>query len=60
MKIVVGGRKVGKGDVAYYKNNRAYFTKRGVNKRYVLHELYHHLVYVKGWDMSSRKEEKGA
>jgi len=60
MRIVLDGRRVGNGDVACYENNRAYFTKRGLNKHYVLHELYHHIAYVKGWDMSVRKEEREA
>lgn len=60
MKIVLGGRRVGNGDVACYENNRAYFTKRGLNKRTILHELYHHLVDVKGWDIPCKIEEKNA
>jgi hypothetical protein len=60
MKIVVDGRRVGNGDIACYENNRAYFTKRGLNKHNVLHELYHHLVYVNGLDMPKRMEEKDA
>lgn len=43
-----------------YDNCAAYFTKRGLNKRNVLHELYHHIVEVKGLDMPSRKEESEA
>jgi hypothetical protein len=60
MKIVLNGRKVGNGDLAVYFQNRVYFTKRGLNKRTVLHELYHHLVYVNGLEMSQRIEEKAA
>ena len=60
MRIVLNGRKVGKGYVAYYSQSRAYFTKRGLNKRTVLHELYHHLVYVNGLDMPQRMEERRA
>ena len=40
------------GDVADYYRNRAFFAKRGLSKRDVLHELYHHLVYVNGLDMT--------
>lgn len=58
MRIILNGRKVGNGDSACYIENKAYFTKRGLNKRNVLHELYHHVVYVKGWDIPIRKEEK--
>ena len=60
MRIVLNGRKVGNGDIAVYFQNRAYFTKRGLTRRTVLHELYHHLVYVDGLDMSNTKEEKVA
>jgi hypothetical protein len=60
MRIVLDGRKVGSGDIADYFQNRAYFTKKGLNKRTVLHELYHHLVYVNGLEMSQRPEEKAA
>jgi hypothetical protein len=60
MKIILDGRKVGNGDVAVYFQNRAYFSKRGLKKRTVLHELYHHLVYVNGLDISKRTEERDA
>ena len=60
MRIVLNGRRVGNGDIAVYFENRAYFTKRGLNKRTVLHELYHHLVYAFDLDMGIRKEEKEA
>jgi len=48
MKIVLDSRRVGNGDMACYEDNKAFFTKRGLNKRYVLHELYHHIAYVEG------------
>ena len=60
MRIVLNGRRVGKGYVAYYFKNRAYFTKKGLTKRTVLHELYHHLVYVNGLEMLKTKEERNA
>jgi hypothetical protein len=60
MRIVLNGRKVGNGDIAVYFQNRAYFTKRGLTKRTVLHELYHHLVYVNSLDWHTTKEEKAA
>jgi hypothetical protein len=40
--------------------NNAYFTKRGLNKRTVLHEFYHHLVEMKGLELPERIEEKQA
>jgi len=60
MKIVLDGRKVGKGYTAYYSQNKAYFTKRGFTKRTVLHELYHHLACSKQMDKPCRIEEKEA
>lgn len=60
MKIILNGRKVGNGDIAVYFQNKAYFTKRGLTKRTILHELYHHLVYVNSLDMPKRREEGNA
>jgi len=60
MKIVLNGRKVGNGNTACYLENKAYFKKKGLKKRLVLHELYHHLTYSKGLDNPDRLEEKGA
>jgi hypothetical protein len=60
MSIVLDGRKAGKTCVAYYENNRAVFKKRGLNRRNVLHEFFHHLVDANGLEMPIRKEEKNA
>jgi hypothetical protein len=60
MRIVLNGKRVGCGDIAVYSKNRAFFTKRGLRRRIVLHELYHHLVYAKGLNISQRIEEKCA
>lgn len=60
MKIILDGRRVGKRARGCYFENRAYFTKRGLNKRFVLHEFYHHLVEAKGWEMPNRIEEENA
>ena len=60
MKIVLNGRKVGNGDSACYFENKAYFTKRGLNKRTALHELYHHLVDTNGLELSNKIEENEA
>jgi hypothetical protein len=60
MRIILNGRKVGNGDRACYFENKAYFTKRGLMKRTVLHELYHHLVEMKGLELPERIEEKQA
>jgi len=60
MKVILDGKRVGNGDIAVYFQNRAYFTKRGLTKRTVLHELYHHLINAKGLEKPIRKEEKEA
>jgi hypothetical protein len=60
MKIVLDGRKVRRGGEAHYFENKAYFTKKGLKKRNVLHELYHHLVCVSDLEMPERLEEKEA
>ena len=60
MRIILNGRKVGNGDDACYFKNKAYFTKRGLNKRNVLHEFYHHLIETKGLELPERVEEKQA
>lgn len=60
MKVILDGKRVGKGYSGYYLKNIAYFTKRGLNKRIILHELYHHLIDARGLEMPIRKEEKEA
>jgi hypothetical protein len=40
--------------------NTACFTKNGLKKRIVLHELFHHLVEVSNLEMPLRTEEKEA
>jgi len=60
MRIVLNGRKVGKNCIGYYLENNTYFKKVGLNRKTVLHELYHHLVAVKRLEMPLRKEEKEA
>jgi hypothetical protein len=60
MRIRLNGRKVGNGDIAVYFQNKAYFTKRGLTKRTILHELYHHLVYANDLEMPKSKEERDA
>jgi hypothetical protein len=59
-RVILDGKRVGKGCVGYYVKNRAYFTKRGLTKRIILHELYHHLVDAKSWEIPNRIEEKEA
>jgi len=59
-RIILDGKKVGRGFSGYYLKNRAYFTKRGLNKRAIMHELYHHLVYVNGLEMPKTIEERAA
>jgi len=57
MKIVLDGRKVSKNYSAEYWRNKANFTKKGLTKRIVLHELYHHIVEAKGLEMSLTRED---
>jgi len=65
MSVIVDGRRVMRTKthrtyLAHYYRNKAYFTKRGLTKRLVLHELYHHIVDVYGLDMAVAEEERGA
>jgi hypothetical protein len=60
MKVVLDGRRAGRGNRGCYFDNKAYFTKKGLTKRIVLHEFYHHLVDDKKWDLPSIMEEKNA
>ncbi len=60
MKIIVNGRKVMRGCDGVYLENTACFTKNGLNKRNVLHELYHHLVEKTGLEIPEKKEEQEA
>jgi len=60
MKIILDGRKVMKGCPCDYFEGIACFTKKGLNKRNVLHELYHHIVNNKGLEISEKKEEREA
>jgi hypothetical protein len=61
MRIILNGRMVGKNKsnrwIACYNKNKAFITKEGINKRVVLHELYHHLVECSGLELRSRVEE---
>lgn len=60
MRLILDGKRVGRGYSGVYIKNRAYFTKRGLTKRIILHEFYHHLIEAKGLEMPIRKEEKEA
>ncbi len=60
MKIIVDGRKVGNSDDAVYYDYIAYFKKRKLNKRNVLHEFFHHLAFVYDLDLSDSGEEREA
>jgi len=62
MKIVVDGRRVVNSDEACYdyQTSTAYFKKKGLDRFNVLHEFYHHLTYINGWDIPERREEKEA
>ena len=60
MRIILNGKNVGNGHSACYLRNKAYFTKKGLAKRIILHELCHHLAESKGIEVASGKEEKEA
>jgi hypothetical protein len=60
MRIILDGRKVGNGYIACYFENKAYFTKKGLKKKTILHEFYHHLTKIKGINITPREEEKEA
>lgn len=60
MKIILNGKKVGRKYSGYYLKNTAYFTKSGLRKCIVLHELYHHLVEKKSLELPLKEEEKQA
>ena len=53
------GRKQVEG-VAFYMSNRAVFKKRGLDRRTILHEVFHHLANANGLVMPERTEEKEA
>jgi len=60
MKIISDGRKVMKGYECDYFEDIACFTKKGLKKRNVLHELYHHIASRKGLEIPEKKEEQEA
>jgi hypothetical protein len=60
MKIILNGRRVMRACEADYFEGIAYFSKKGLNKRNVIHELYHHIVENNELEMSRRKEEREA
>jgi len=51
---------MGRGFEAVYFSNKAFFTKKGLKRRTVLHEFYHHLIETKGLELPERIEEKKA
>lgn len=60
MKIIANGRRVMRACEADYFEGIACFTKKGLKKRNVLHELFHHIVENKNLEMPERKEEREA
>lgn len=60
MKIILNGRRVMRGCDCDYFDNVACFTKSGLNKQNVLHELYHHIVGNFGFEVAEKKEEREA
>jgi hypothetical protein len=59
MKVVVDGRRISKKKSwqAEYCRGKGYFKKRRLNRRLVLHELYHHVVECMELDMTRTQEE---
>jgi len=60
MKLIVNGRRVTRGCDGIYFEGVACFTKSGLNKQNVLHELYHHIVENLGLEIPEKKEEREA
>jgi hypothetical protein len=65
LKLVVDGRKViatraHKKYAAHYYRSRAYFVKKFLKRKIVLHELFHHLIDQKQITMPLRQEERDA
>ena len=60
MKIILDGKRVRKEWFAWYLENQACFKKEGLEKRIVLHELYHHLVDSNSLELLVKMEEKEA
>ena len=60
MKIILNGRRVMRACDCDYFEGIACFTRRGLKKRNVLHELYHYIVENKNIEMSEAKEEREA
>ena len=58
MKIIVDGRRVISGCDGVYFENTACFIKKGLNKRNVLHELYHHIMENLQFEIPEKKEER--
>jgi hypothetical protein len=51
MRIILDGRRVSKKCYGLYFKNKAYFTREGLKKHVIMHELYHHLIEVKGFEL---------
>jgi len=60
MKIILDGKKVARGCLGVYLQNKAHFTKQGLTRKTVLHEFYHHLIAAGNLEMSIGREEKEA
>ena len=58
MKLIVNGRRVTRGCDGIYFEGVACFTKNGLNKQNILHELYHHIVENFALEIPEKKEER--
>jgi len=60
MKIIMDGRRVMRACECDYFEGIACFTRKGLKKRNVLHELYHHIVENNGLEIPEKIEEMEA
>jgi len=60
MKIILNGRRVMRGCDCDYFEYVACFTKSGLNRQNVLHELYHHIIDNLELEIPEKKEEREA
>jgi hypothetical protein len=58
--MILDGRRVAKDSECDYLDSVARFTKTGLNKQNILHELYHHIIEHLEIEISEKKEEKEA
>jgi hypothetical protein len=60
IKLLYKNKSITKYTIAWYSQDKAYLTNKGLKKRVVLHEFYHHLIKCKNIDLKLKQEEKEA